>query len=253
MHDTVGESHRPLAFVLHQEPSRFAERHGEETVSLTVNEAEDEGAVVARLEAGAACATKAAIAARRAPSEILRFEQRHIDTRLGEPKGCGNAGKAAADDRNTGTGDDDVNVSGTDDSVNTNIDTGLGRDDVDITTTGVLSNVDVYGNGMDDTIDLYSTGQGAFVRISGGDGSGVYVADSTEGYSTVAFTNTILVSHTMGINVTAGNTATLEATLWGTGTWANEGDWDGAGTIVTGDESIDEVLVQTDGSQRRHD
>jgi uncharacterized repeat protein (TIGR01451 family) len=73
-------------------------------------------------------------------------------------------------------------------------------------------------------------------RNSDGDGSGVHVADSSylDAFSDVALTNTILVSHAVGINVATGNTATLEATLWGTGTWANATDWSGAGTIFTG-------------------
>ena len=64
----------------------------------------------------------------------------------------------------------------------------------------------------------------------GGDGSGIHVAGED---STVALTNTILVSHTVGISVAAGNTATLNATLWGAGTWANLDDWGGAGAIHT--------------------
>lgn len=52
--------------------------------------------------------------------------------------------------------------------------------------------------------------------------------------ASVALTNTILVSHTVGITVAAGSTATLEGTLWGSDAWANDADWDGAGTIVTG-------------------
>jgi hypothetical protein len=52
--------------------------------------------------------------------------------------------------------------------------------------------------------------------------------------SVVTLTNNVLVSHTVGITVGAGSTATLEATLWGTGTWTNEADWGGAGVIVTG-------------------
>ncbi len=60
-------------------------------------------------------------------------------------------------------------------------------------------------------------------------GGGIYVRDST-----VSLTNTILVSHTVGISVTPGSTATLEATLWGTGPWANQIDWDSEGVIVTG-------------------
>jgi fibronectin-binding autotransporter adhesin len=62
-------------------------------------------------------------------------------------------------------------------------------------------------------------------RNSGGDGSGVHVAAGS-----VALTNTILVSHTAGIIVTAGNTATLESTLW----HGNTTDWGGTGTIITG-------------------
>ncbi len=75
-------------------------------------------------------------------------------------------------------------------------------------------------------------------RHNHGDGFGLYV---THGYShshphghdvigsRLYLTNTILVSHTVGISVTAGNTAILEATLW-----ANEADWGGAGTILVG-------------------
>ena len=51
---------------------------------------------------------------------------------------------------------------------------------------------------------------------------------------TAALTNTILLSHTFGISVTAGSTASLEGTLWGSGAWANATDWGGAGTIITG-------------------
>jgi uncharacterized repeat protein (TIGR01451 family) len=47
-------------------------------------------------------------------------------------------------------------------------------------------------------------------------------------------TNTILVSHTIGITVTVGNTATLQATLWGTGTWSNSVDCGGMGAVFTG-------------------
>jgi hypothetical protein len=69
---------------------------------------------------------------------------------------------------------------------------------------------------------------------SGGDGSGIYVTNEGATYSAVALTNTILVSHTVGITVAQGNTATLQATLWGTGSWANDADWGGAGSITTG-------------------
>ena len=64
----------------------------------------------------------------------------------------------------------------------------------------------------------------------------------------MALTNTILVSHSVGITVAAGNTATLEATLWGTDTWANLTDWGGAGTIITGTVNIwdDPAFVNPD-------
>jgi hypothetical protein len=66
-------------------------------------------------------------------------------------------------------------------------------------------------------------------------GSGVHVAGPPESAgSAVVMTNTILVSHTVGITVAAGSTASLEATLWGSGDWANGNDWDGDGTIYTG-------------------
>jgi len=89
-------------------------------------------------------------------------------------------------------------------------------------------------------------------RNSGGDGSGVFVT----GHGTiifqyvesnVVFRNTILVSHTVGISITRGgsvedpfslNSAMLEATLWGTDTWANDTDWGGTGTIFTGTVNI---------------
>jgi hypothetical protein len=62
-------------------------------------------------------------------------------------------------------------------------------------------------------------------------GSGVCVTEDTLlGYSSATLINTILVSHTVGISVTTGNTATLEGTLW----YGNSADWSGAGAIFTG-------------------
>jgi len=66
------------------------------------------------------------------------------------------------------------------------------------------------------------------VRNTGGDGRGVYLSSGT-----LAMTNTIIVSHTVGIYVEPGSTATLESTLWGSGAWANGTDWAGTGTIST--------------------
>jgi uncharacterized repeat protein (TIGR01451 family) len=68
-------------------------------------------------------------------------------------------------------------------------------------------------------------------RNGGGDGSGIYASDAFGIYSTIALTNTIVASNTVGVFADAGNAATLEGTLWGSGAWANENDWGGTGTI----------------------
>jgi parallel beta-helix repeat protein len=79
--------------------------------------------------------------------------------------------------------------------------------------------------------------------------SGVCVMSRSGDYGTVALTNTILVSTILvsdriGIDVTAGNTATLESTLW----YGNVTDWDGAGTIVTGTHNYwGDPLFDADG------
>jgi len=86
-----------------------------------------------------------------------------------------------------------------------------------------------------------SSGGGLYIRASSphllhttiarnSGSSGVSVSSWSGDYGTVALTNTILVSNSIGIDVTAGNTATLESTLW----YGNVTDWVGAGTIVTG-------------------
>jgi uncharacterized repeat protein (TIGR01451 family) len=64
--------------------------------------------------------------------------------------------------------------------------------------------------------------------------SGLCVTHHAGEGSNATFVNTILVSHTLGVTVTQGNYATLDATLWGAGAWANGQDWAGDGTLVTG-------------------
>ena len=54
----------------------------------------------------------------------------------------------------------------------------------------------------------------------------------------IALTNNIIVSHTVGISVTAGSTATLEATLWGSGPWSNLSDWVCEGAVTTGSANV---------------
>jgi parallel beta-helix repeat protein len=66
-------------------------------------------------------------------------------------------------------------------------------------------------------------------RNTGAGGIGLSVLSN----SSVIMTDNILVDQTVGINVQTGSTATLEATLWGSGAWANGTDWTGGGTIGT--------------------
>ncbi len=93
---------------------------------------------------------------------------------------------------------------------------------------------DVAGSG------LYVAGSSSrllhttIARNSGGQSTGVYVDEDASGNtSVVTLTNNILVSHTIGIYVTTGNTATLTVTLWGSGAWANNNPFEGPGTIVS--------------------
>lgn len=64
---------------------------------------------------------------------------------------------------------------------------------------------------------------------SGGDGSSVYIRDYTGEFGSVTLTNTILVSHTTGLHVENGNTATINGVLWYGNTIANVG---GGGTVT---------------------
>jgi hypothetical protein len=99
--------------------------------------------------------------------------------------------------------------------------------------------------------ELAGDGWGAGIRIHGNEadlrhdtiarnrpGTGIHVSGYWGGDGEAFLMDTILVSHTVGISVTAGNTATLEATMWGDGAWANALDWGGDGTILTGTVNI---------------
>jgi hypothetical protein len=61
-----------------------------------------------------------------------------------------------------------------------------------------------------DTMTLLHT---TIARNAGGEGSGIVVRPFV-GASVVTMTNMILVSHTVGISVTAGNTVTVDSILW---------------------------------------
>jgi len=111
-----------------------------------------------------------------------------------------------------------------------------------------LANNVVVDNQIADGLHSYDCGlyvagsspqllHGTIARNIGGGGSGVCV-DSWPSSSTVVLNNTILVGQATGIHVAAGSTARLEATLWGSGGWANGSDWTGAGGITTGAVNI---------------
>lgn len=87
---------------------------------------------------------------------------------------------------------------------------------------------------------LHST----IARNVGGDGSGLSVQDRFGISSSVALTNTILASHTIAISVAAGNTATLESTLW----FDNIADQTGVGIITaTNNYTGNPTFVDPDG------
>ena len=137
----------------------------------------------------------------------------------------------------------------------------LERSDAALHGNTVAANVASFGGGMyvdrssativnNLVVDNWASGEGSGLYVEGASlrlwhttlahnsGSGVYATSYSDGqtitHSTVLLANTIMVSHTVGIIVTAGNTATLEGTLWGAGVWANDIDWGGEGTIFTG-------------------
>jgi hypothetical protein len=75
----------------------------------------------------------------------------------------------------------------------------------------------VSGSGLYLKSGSYHLVHATLARNSGGDGSGMYVREypwPLPDYSAVALTNTILVSHTVGISVTGGNSITVDGVLW---------------------------------------
>jgi len=122
----------------------------------------------------------------------------------------------------------------------------LSRSDITMTNTVIADNqINFTGSGS----GLYIAGSSprllhtTIARNSGGDGSGVYVTDIFGSFSTVALTNTILVSHTVGITVTAGNTATLNGVLW----YSNTINYGGEGYITVTNEYTGNPAFAADG------
>jgi len=99
-----------------------------------------------------------------------------------------------------------------------------GRSDATLINT-VIANNWADGNGAalhvsDSSVRLLHA---TIVHNTGGGGSGIHLHRELSLYTTAALTNTILVSHTVGIQADENTTATLHATLW----HANATDWSG--------------------------
>jgi hypothetical protein len=68
----------------------------------------------------------------------------------------------------------------------------------------------LYVGGSKPTL-LYTT----FARNTGGDGSAIFItSDGGSTQSVVAITNTLLVSNSVGINITGNSTALVDGVLW---------------------------------------
>ncbi|MGD8490615.1 MAG: right-handed parallel beta-helix repeat-containing protein [Anaerolineae bacterium] len=115
--------------------------------------------------------------------------------------------------------------------------------------TGVrLANNMIVGNqltggGDGAGVHLYNNSTAEFLHTTlannqGGGGQGLYIADS----STAALTNTLVAGNAVGIQVGAGCSAAMEATLWGAGSWSN-----GTDSVVDGTATFDPGTVVLSG------
>ncbi len=80
----------------------------------------------------------------------------------------------------------------------------------------------IYFNNTDASM-LHTT----IARNEGGNGQGILIQNNV----TAWITNTILVSHTVGLEAGSGTVANLTQTLWGGGSWANIIDYQGPGPV----------------------
>ena len=114
----------------------------------------------------------------------------------------------------------------------------LHRSDVVLTNTVIAHNRADVGGGLYMEGSVARLLHATVAQNSRDGGGGVHVTDDFGVPGVALLTNTIIASHTVGITVTAGSTATLEGTLWGDDTWANCADWGGDGTIITGTVNV---------------
>jgi hypothetical protein len=106
---------------------------------------------------------------------------------------------------------------------------------IDISNTVLADNLAATGSGLYSTVcelDLaYNTVSAN--RGTWGDGVGFYLRDPAGSDAAYTIENTIMVNQTVGVFVQSG-TASLEATFWGSGAWANDANTGGPGTINLG-------------------
>jgi hypothetical protein len=76
-------------------------------------------------------------------------------------------------------------------------------------------------------------------RNTGGDGSGIFMTDDGNTPSTLAMSNTILLSQTVGLVVVGQSRAVLAGTLWGAGIWANG---EGGDVALGGDAELEATV-----------
>lgn len=77
--------------------------------------------------------------------------------------------------------------------------------------------------------------------VNNSNGAGIYVTKSfgSSGTDGVAYiTNTMIISHSIGVYASTYGTISMDGTLWGKGEWDNGVDWLGNGLIVTGTVNI---------------
>jgi parallel beta-helix repeat protein len=120
----------------------------------------------------------------------------------------------------------------------------LAWSDITLTNTVVTDNdANVAGDGLYIHECSPSLVHTTLARNGDNNSIGLYIDDDGWQQSHVTLTNTILVSHTVGITVTAGNTATLESTLW----YGNDTNWGGAGTTSRNNDYFGDPAFAPDG------
>jgi parallel beta-helix repeat protein len=109
----------------------------------------------------------------------------------------------------------------------------LDESDAELTNNVVADNESLgLGNGMYMVSSSPRLLHTTIARNTGGEGIGLFAGGEGPTGSTAWLTNTILVSHTVGVRVEAGSAAVLQGVLWYGNTASN---WGGDGTIEVSD------------------